>query len=150
MTRRLRLAATGAALLAFAACLEPEPSIALHQVPGGDPDRGELVITRVGCGGCHVIPGIMAANGLVGPPLTDFAQRYYIAGRLVNEPGNLVQWIMNPQEVEPHTAMPDLGLTEADARHVAAYLYTLGSEGGLGPPRVFPAAWLRNIPGGSH
>lgn len=148
--RHVHVAVICAALAIASACREPQSSVALHTVPGGDPERGELVITRVGCGGCHVIPGVSGANGLVGPPLTSFAERYYIAGQLVNEPDNLVQWIMNPQEVEPHTAMPDLGLSEVDARHVAAYLYTLRAEGGLGPPRLFPASWLRSIPGGSH
>jgi cytochrome c2 len=32
---------------------------------------------------------------------------------------------MSPQEMEPGTAMPDVGVTEADARDMAAYLYTL-------------------------
>src|SRR5690348_6599888 len=35
----------------------------------GDPQRGALLISREGCGGCHSIPGIGNADGLVGPPL---------------------------------------------------------------------------------
>jgi hypothetical protein len=27
--------------------------------------------------------------------------------------------------VEPHTAMPEMGVTEQDSRDIAAYLYTL-------------------------
>jgi cytochrome c1 len=72
-----------------------------------------------------VIPGIHAANGLVGPPLYFFSRRTMIAGELPNTPDNLVRWIMNPPSVEPGTAMPDLGLSDQQARDAAAYLYTL-------------------------
>lgn len=48
-----------------------------------------------------------------------------IAGELPNSPANLVRWIKDPKSVEPGTDMPDLGLTDQQARDVAAYLYTL-------------------------
>jgi cytochrome c1 len=72
-----------------------------------------------------VIPGIHGANGLVGPPLTNFAQRAYIAGEVANTADFLVRWIEVPQAIEPGTAMPNLGITEGQARNIAAYLYTL-------------------------
>jgi cytochrome c len=62
---------------------------------------------------------------MVGPPLTMFARRAYIAGQLPNEPDNLIRWIRDPQAVEPGTAMPSLGVEPAVARDMAAYLYTL-------------------------
>jgi cytochrome c len=62
---------------------------------------------------------------MVGPPLTMFARRAYIAGQLSNEPNNLIRWIRDPQAVEPGTAMPNLGVAPAVARDMAAYLYTL-------------------------
>lgn len=92
---------------------------------GGDATRGEQIIRDVGCGSCHDIPGIREAKGRVAPPLTFFAERTYIAGRVPNTPDNLVRWIEDPQAVEPGTAMPKLGLDEPQARDVAAYLYTL-------------------------
>jgi cytochrome c len=95
------------------------------QVPGGDPRRGAAAIGRFGCGSCHVIPGIRGADGTVGPPLTDFAHRGFIAGELSNNGDNLIRWIMDPQGVEPGTDMPDLDIGEADARDIAAYLFTL-------------------------
>ena len=54
-----------------------------------------------------------------------FSRRTMIAGELPNSPDNLVRWIKDPELVEPGTAMPDLGLTDSEARDVAAYLYTL-------------------------
>ncbi|HWQ13211.1 MAG TPA: c-type cytochrome [Roseiflexaceae bacterium] len=99
--------------------------VALQEVPGGDAERGRMIIRSYGCGSCHVVPGVPGANGSVGPPLTEFARRAYIAGALPNNPDNLVRWIVNPQAVEPGTAMPTIGLSEEEARHIAAYLATL-------------------------
>jgi cytochrome c len=91
----------------------------------GDPKRGQEALAGFGCGACHQIPGIRGARGSVGPPLTAFANRSYIAGQLVNSPDNLIRWIVDPQAVEPGTAMPNLGVIPAVARDMAAYLYTL-------------------------
>ncbi len=49
----------------------------------------------------------------------------YIAGVLSNVPSNMVDWIMNPQAFVPGNAMPIMGVSEEDARDMAAYLYTL-------------------------
>jgi cytochrome c2 len=95
------------------------------QLTGGDPRRGVDAISRYGCAACHTIPGIRRADGQVGPPLDRIAGRYYLAGRLQNTPGNMVRWIQHPQQVEKGTAMPEMGVTDADARDIAAYLYTL-------------------------
>jgi cytochrome c2 len=94
-------------------------------VLGGDRERGAAVIQEAGCGTCHTIPGVAGASGTVGPPLTAWARRSYIAGNLPNAPDNLIRWVMDPHAVEPGTAMPDLGVSEQQARDVAAYLYTL-------------------------
>lgn len=96
-------------------------SVALN----GNARQGKEVIQAYGCGACHIIPGIYDARGLVGPPLTYFGERTMIAGELPNVPSNLVRWVENPVSIEPHTAMPDLGLSETQAEDVAAYLYTL-------------------------
>ena len=92
---------------------------------GGDPDKGIAAIGRYGCGSCHEIPGIRSAHGTVGPPLARIAVRTYLAGRLSNTPANMMHWIQHPQHVERGTAMPDMGVTEGDARDIAAFLYTL-------------------------
>jgi cytochrome c2 len=94
-------------------------------VPGGSAQRGAQRITRFGCAACHRIPGVKNASGNVGPPLDRIADRTYIAGMLRNTPANLVRWIREPQAVVPGNAMPNMGVSEADARDIAAYLYTL-------------------------
>lgn len=91
----------------------------------GDPDRGAGALAAYGCGGCHVIPGIANANGRVGPELGDVARRVYIAGVLTNTPENLIAFIANPKAIDPMTAMPLTGISPAEARDVAAYLYAI-------------------------
>ena len=94
-------------------------------VPGGDPSRGPAAIQKYGCIACHVIHGVVGARGRVGPALDGLATRSIVAGRLSNTPENLVHWIQDPQGVSPGTVMPNMGVSEPDARDIAAYLYTL-------------------------
>jgi cytochrome c oxidase assembly factor CtaG/cytochrome c2 len=88
-------------------------------------NRGISLIVHYGCGSCHEIPGIRSANGVVGPPLEQFGRRVYVAGMLRNSPENLAAWLRNPQAIIPGNAMPDMGMSEADARAIADYLLTL-------------------------
>lgn len=126
------------ALLATAGCGDAPPPPHLR-VAGGDAERGAIAIAAYGCGGCHTIPGIRGAEGTVGPPLTDFATRGYVAGVQPNWPRHLVRWIVNPPAISPQTAMPALGVSEQEARDIAAYLYTLGADkAAVYPPLPIP------------
>jgi cytochrome c len=87
--------------------------------------RGRQALRAYGCQACHTIPGIRGPENVAGPPLDRLGSRTHIAGALPNTPENLMRWVRHPQEISPHTAMPDTGVTEEDARHIAAYLYTL-------------------------
>jgi cytochrome c len=80
------------------------------------------------CAACHRVPGVSGAVGSVGPSLQGIAKRQIIAGKLPNNPANMVRWLMHPQQVSPGTAMPEMGLTEDQARKIAAYLYTLDKQ----------------------
>lgn len=91
----------------------------------GDPERGRVVIQQYACTACHRIPGIVGPSSHTGPPLTAMGQRKYIAGVLPMSADNMVRWLRAPQSVVPETAMPDTGLTERDARDIAAYLARL-------------------------
>ena len=110
---------------ACSACIREEATPPDRLVRGGDARRGKVQIVSYGCGSCHVIPGIAGANGMVGPPLTSWSQRRIIAGEVTNTPDNLVYWITVPQSIEPGVAMPNLGVSDGQARDIAAYLYTL-------------------------
>jgi cytochrome c len=119
------LAAAASLALLLTGCRGGRETPPAEVVPGGDPQAGVQLIESFRCGACHTIPGVKGADGLVGPPLTLFARRTYIGGELPNTPPNLIRWIRDPPSVEPGTAMPALGLSEQQARDVAAYLYTL-------------------------
>ncbi len=93
----------------------------------GDASRGRAAILAYGCRACHAVPGLptLADHG-VGPPLTDFAERRYIAGVMPNRPANLVAWLQDPPAFAPLTAMPDMGIDRATALDIARYLYAEG------------------------
>jgi cytochrome c len=92
---------------------------------GGNVEAGKAAIGGYNCGACHRIPGIAGATGETGPALNGIAVRAQIAGILVNNPDNLARWLRHPQQVLPGNGMPDQGVTERDARDMAAYLYTV-------------------------
>lgn len=72
-----------------------------------------------------MIPGVPASIGRVGPSLDKFGQRSYISGEIPNRPANLARWIAEPAALIPGTLMPDMGVSDADARDMAAYLSAL-------------------------
>ena len=87
-----------------------------------DPKLGQRLITQYQCGSCHAIPGVAAARGRLGPSLQAFGKRSYIAGHVPNSPDALAQWLVAPASLVPDTAMPSMGVSQEDARHMAAYL----------------------------
>ena len=122
----MRMAAL--ALLALVACHPQDERTALQLERGADIERGRTLIREYGCGACHTVPGVRSATGLVGPPLNGIADRTYLAGQLPNTPDNMRRWIREPQNVEAGTAMPNMHVSEKDARDMAAFLYTLRAE----------------------
>ena len=110
-----RIAFTVAALL-LAGCGGGPPSAP------GDRENGRLLLRQFGCGHCHRIPGVAAAQGEIGPPLDKIGERAYLAGVLPNTPANMALFIRDPRRFDPRTTMPDLGVTEAHARDMVAYL----------------------------
>lgn len=92
---------------------------------GGDAATGKRLVTQYQCGACHAIPEVPGAGGDAGPPLAQFGRLSYIANGIPNQPAQLTAWLIDPPAMKPGTAMPALGLTEQEARHMAAFLYTL-------------------------
>jgi cytochrome c len=116
-----RLMSVGLLLMLTMSCSKSQPT----QNSVGDPELGKALIRDHGCIACHRIPGIAGHEANVGPPLDKIGSRTYIAGILTNTPENMVRWLMDPPAIDPQTAMPDTGLSQAEAEHIAAYLYTL-------------------------
>ena len=92
--------------------------------PAGAAAEGKAIYARSACVGCHTIRGVSA--GVLGPDLTTFGSRRMLgAGLLPNTPDALVAWLKDPAAIKPGVKMPALGLSDAEARAVAAYLLGL-------------------------
>jgi cytochrome c oxidase subunit 2 len=88
----------------------------------GEAAEGARLFQTSTCQDCHRIAGT-AASGLVGPDLTHVADRQTLgAGVLTNNVANLAEWVRDPQRFKPGCHMPNMRLTDADARAIAVYL----------------------------
>ncbi|OGK91194.1 MAG: cytochrome c oxidase subunit II [Candidatus Rokubacteria bacterium RBG_16_73_20] len=89
--------------------------------PTGLAAEGKAIYALSACVGCHTVRGVSA--GVLGPDLTTFGSRTTLgAGLRPNTLDNLTAWIRDPAAIKPGVKMPALGLGEAEARAVAAYL----------------------------
>ena len=91
----------------------------------GSIERGRQALYQYACNACHTIPGVTSSFPNVGQPLQGLASRSLIAGRLANTPQNMKLWVQHPKSVKPLTAMPDMGVSDAHAADIVAYLATL-------------------------
>jgi mono/diheme cytochrome c family protein len=71
------------------------------------------------CFTCHQIQG-KTGGAAVGPDLTDAWKRL--------NPDWMVQWIKNPQAFDPATLMPNLGVPDAEAIALVAYLENVSRQ----------------------
>ena len=93
----------------------------------GNPANGEKLFSAVGCMGCHVseqdpsmAPKPTTFKGLTklqGPNLIGMGSKV--------SPEWLFNWLKKPHKYMPSTRMPDLRLSDSDARDLTAYLYDL-------------------------
>lgn len=107
----------------------PRPVVAeLQPAPGvpGDPNSGRALFTARGCVACHTVLRLSNATGAIGPNLTNMVLRPTIAGdQIQNTPENMARWIVNPPGLKADTKMPVLGVSDQEARDLAAFLYSL-------------------------
>jgi cytochrome c len=120
---RLAWAVIAAGTVLLAGCTKEEDMPT--PVAGGHASIGKRLIAQYQCGACHVIPNVPGAGGEAGPSLEHIGHLSYIAGGIPNQPARMVAWLRDPPAQKPGTTMPALGVSEAEARHMAAYLYTL-------------------------
>ena len=105
--------------------LAPPPSSA-------DEARGRELMDVKGCGLCHRMTGVAPLQGAilpVGVAVGDMARAIRLAPDLRYSrerwrPSALVAWLVDPQSVKADTLMPGMGLSEPDAKSIAAYLLT--------------------------
>ncbi|HVS33798.1 MAG TPA: c-type cytochrome [Thermoanaerobaculia bacterium] len=115
-------------LILFAACAKqsekPATSTAPPAASVGDSARGKELMNTFACSGCHVIPGI-EMGGTLGPSLEGWANKPAINRKFPNTADNMIQWLQNPQSMDPQTTMPGVGANPIDARDMTAFLFTL-------------------------
>ena len=109
---------------------EFEQWLAAQQNPATPPatpalDTG-LALFVAQCAACHAIRGTPAA-GTLGPDLTHFASRRYLAaGTLPNNAGTLSAWIASTQHIKPENRMPSFpGFSSDELRALSSYLMSL-------------------------
>lgn len=117
------IAATGLWIAYQAWDRSSEAEAVARALTGGDPGKAGALVTRFGCAGCHTIGGLPGADGKVAPPLAGIRERVFVGGVLPNTADNLMNWIVEPQAYSPNSAMPVTGISKAEARDVAAFLY---------------------------
>lgn len=82
--------------------------------------EGQGLFLTKGCVGCH---SMYPAMPLIGPNLHHVGSRSHIAaGTLENTDANLARWIQDPQAWKTGVLMPNLGITDAEAAALVAYL----------------------------
>jgi len=82
--------------------------------------QGQALFTAKACSGCH---SMYPALPLAGPNLHHIGSRTYVAaGSLKNTDENLARWIKDPQGWMPGVLMPNLGLSDDEAKALVAYL----------------------------
>lgn len=87
-------------------------------------ERTQIMFRQYACDNCHIIGGMVGSKTHIGPSLENWRERRFIAGILPNTHDNLVRWIVAPQQLSPHTMMPDLEVIEPHAQQMAHYLMT--------------------------
>lgn len=117
---------SAAGLLGLAACADKAG--APRALAGADAVEGLRLIRTQGCGACHAIPGVAWPEGRTGGSLAGIGARPMIAGRLPNQPAVMAVFVRDAPSLLPDTGMPPMPLTQAEARDIAAYLYTLDDD----------------------
>jgi cytochrome c2 len=108
-------------------------------VPEGDAEKGEWLITVRGCLGCHTVTTEEFPDG-VG---AEFASNLSRMGEKANY-AYLASWIQNPRHHNPKGVMPSLRLSDEEARDIASFLVGKQSESAQYPEEEAALAVLND------
>jgi cytochrome c oxidase subunit II len=111
--------------MSFYVFAEPRPAferwLARQRRPATQTDA--LFLSK--CSSCHAIRGT-TADSHVGPDLTHVGSRTSLAAVTIpNTPARMEEWLRATQRVKPGALMPDVSLTDAQARQLTRYLESL-------------------------
>ncbi len=101
---------------------------------GGNAARGRDLVETVGCKGCHVVGDDERMRKERGFSF-DIAPELTRAGSKL-DPEWLYAWLKNPRAYRPKTQMPNLRLTDQEARDIVAYLMTMRDERTFEPVKI--------------
>ncbi len=107
-----------------------------------DAAQGRALLDTKGCGFCHRMtgaPALLPSAFPAGVHVEHLARALRLAPdlRFARDrwtPTHLVKWLQHPSQVKSDASMPELGLTEVEAKNVALYLLTTT----LAAPPVVP------------
>lgn len=113
---------------AIAAFLVPTAEAARPSL--GDAEKGRALLSEKGCMSCHRMTGVPTISAL--PTDEPLAADVLARGQKMApdlrwarermRTASMVQWIVDPKAVKADASMPALGITEAEAGDIAAYL----------------------------
>jgi mono/diheme cytochrome c family protein len=84
----------------------------------GQVERGKSYFRdKFVCDGCHKIG---EEGGIVGPDLSEASRRL--------RPEWIFRWLKNPQAIRPDSPMPNFGVSDEEARALAAYILSAGES----------------------
>ncbi|WP_437674026.1 c-type cytochrome [Sorangium sp. So ce131] len=98
---------------------------------GASAARGRALYEAKGCGTCHAFTGVDGLTAVA--PLKPLEKETRAALALAPdlrhtrdriEPGDLVAWLLDPAAVKPGTPMPQVPMSPAEARDLAAFVST--------------------------
>lgn len=118
------LTVSAIALFAWQSINDEREKAVARALTGGNTVNAPSLMIRFGCAGCHTIAGVPGADGQVGPALTSLRKRVFIGDGIRNTAPNLIAWIVDPHSLSANSAMPATGISIAEARDVAAFLYS--------------------------
>ena len=131
-----RLAITPADARDIAAYLVPEDApaatsrkVAAPEIANADLGNGRKLLDTKGCGGCHVMTGVVPITNSAPPAMDgkDFERSRKLAPDLRvtrdrTDGARLVAWLKDPKAVKPDSAMPKIDLTDTEIRDLAGYI----------------------------
>jgi mono/diheme cytochrome c family protein len=121
---------------------EPSAGTPVGEI-AGDAERGKALAASRGCFACHEFTGAARGEGAatipalsqqeLGAQIVRAPDLRFVRDRF--RPDVLTSWIVDPSRIKKGALMPALGLTENEARDIAAYLMTAKLDA-LPPPKA--------------
>ena len=129
------------AAVAYLFANSEDHEFAVSAPPGGNAERGEALVSAVGCLACHIAEG---QTRLEAGPRRTFGQPLQNIGNKTSYEW-LFDWVRDPKHFSSDTYMPDLRLTDQEVADVATYLVGLTGPAGRTAEATYDDAYLEEV-----